>query len=305
MTPPTHLCPLCRRPITDAGAVCHRCTNTARAWLPTVPVLLEELERTKLRQDLLPEAGPSTAPPRDPDDDTAGVDVPWNENAARAADRVRTTVGAHAQQLLTELDLACRHTTCHAGTQPPCRGHAHTLLAARAPHAWLAAHTNALRMREWAPEAVAGITTTIRRGWTAVDRPEQRYYAGPCHTEHPDPERHHEDVLCGVILWARLDQRVITCPGCRTRYSVIDRRDWLLRAAEEVSAPAPVIASALTLMTRRRIPASTIRSWAHRGVLTRTDDPPGPSPHYRVGDVVDLLHRDEPTIDPEPDQEAS
>ena len=185
--------------------------------------------------------------------------------AATAAVSVRITIGVYAARLLTDLGLDCQHGSCRRGAQPPCPGLAHTLLVERAPHVWLAAHRNDLRMRPWAGDAVRGCISAIKRGWSAVDRPEQRYYAGPCDTELPDPERPNEDVLCGYVLWARLDQRVITCPGCRTRYSVIERRDWLLRAAEDVLAPAPLIASALTLMTRRRVPASTIRSWAQIG----------------------------------------
>lgn len=304
MTTPDRLCPACRRPISDAGEVCHRCASHVQDWLQTVTVLLEQLEVTRTRQDVMVDAGPRTAPPTDLDD-SIGVRLEWNDGAAAAAASVRITIGVYAARLLTDLGLDCQHGSCRRGAQPPCPGLAHTLLVERAPHVWLAAHRNDLRMRPWAGDAVRGCISAIKRGWSAVDRPEQRYYAGPCYTEMPDPERPDEDVLCGYVLWARLDQRVITCPGCRTRYSVIERREWLLRAAEDVLAPAPLIASALTLMTRRRVPASTIRSWAHRGILVRADDPPGPSPIYRVGDVVELLDRNEPTAEPEPTQEAS
>jgi len=218
---------------------------------------------TAARQDQITATTGSTTPPPPPTDtdDTRGVALPWNDHASRRAHALRRA----------------------------CRWAAHRLDPAATPRAdwtWLADHADDLRMTTWAPSALADIDAAARRGWQAIDRPEDRYYAGPC-GHHAAPS----DPPCPVVLWATLHAATITCPRCRTRWDVAERRAWLLRSAYDVHATAQDIASLITLMTRRRLPASTVRAWRHRHP-TRLPvvalDHRGRQLH-RVGDVLDLI----------------
>lgn len=267
--------------------MCTKCTATARTILLQMPALLVELHRTTARGDQITDAGNAT--PADADD--ASVRLPWNEHAAHAAENLERTGRRIALRLARHLRELCTHPSCHGrGHGPRCAAWEPGIVAARYPWAYLSTHLPQLRMTPMAPWALDDIDRHARAGWAAIDRPEDRYYAGPCGSQPLEPLA----PPCPVVLWATADQTVITCPRCRTRWDVAQRRTWLLAAARDVTAPAGEIASALTIMTRRRVAATTIRSWAHRGQLRRADDPPGPRPLYRVGDVLDLLDLDPP-----------
>ncbi len=282
-------CGVCGRPVQDGGWLCDgaggpagSCTTLLRTQLESIPDLLAELDHTALRQA------------RVGDDDGPGdPGLPWNEHAAGLARHVRDLTRALAVRLLRDTGRFCGHRSCRAlgGARrgPVCAGWSDTSVAAHAPAVWVARNIALLRRRPWATYAANAVASAITTGWQAVDRPEQRYYAGPCPTEHPDPARPGELVLCGRILWARLDQPAVSCAGCGVQHPVIERREFLLAAAHDVHATATDIASALTLMTRTRVPAVTIRSWASRGRLTATGTTTDGRPTYRVGDVLALL----------------
>lgn len=274
-----HVCGRCGREMTaDTAVICQACTGRARGQLTDIPDLLAELETTRRRQSRV-SGGQAGAPPCTHTDTTCGcgIRLPWNETAAIAHADILTTTRRITAALLPAATPDPAHSITTAAT------------ALRAPWTWLAAHLDDLRRQDWAPHALAALDDVTRTGWRTIDRPETRYYAGPCHHEWQDPERPGEWVLCGRVLWARIDQDTITCTGCGTRYETAARRDWLLRSAEDTTAPAPVIASALTIMLRRRVSASTLRSWAHRGQLQRTNPDTDTAPTYRVGDVLTLL----------------
>lgn len=266
-----HTCARCGRPIPDAGTVCRVCTAQAHDTLTAVGPLLDELERTAHRLDRVTTTGGSYRPAPADDDDTAGVRLPWNGHAAACETTLRKAC-ADAARLLDP----------HGWPWSPARR--------RQPWTWLADHLDDLRLTEWAPDALDAIDAASRRGWEAIDRPEQRYYAGPC-----GASTHRSDdgteTTCTVVLWAALDAPQITCPRCRTPWDVTARRNWLVRSARDLLAPVADIASVVTLMTRTRLTASTIRTWRHRHParlpVLGVDDR-GRQLH-RVGDVLDLI----------------
>lgn len=290
----THQCPRCTRPIPDAGTVCTTCTAAAHTTLRQIPALLLELERTTLRGDRITRTGTTPPPPLPGDEDTRTTSLPWDEHAARTAATLERTCQRIALRLLRHTHGGpCTHPTCHTGHRPRCPAWAPTRLITRYPWTYIDHHLPELRMTPLAVWALDDLDRHARAGWAAIDRPEDRYYAGPCGSTTLDTDG-TTTLPCPVVLWSELDQPTITCPRCHARWDVSARRSWLLTAARDVTAPAAHIASALTLMTRRHVAPSTIRSWAHRGQLHRTDDPPGPRPLYRVGDVLDLLDPPQP-----------
>jgi predicted RNA-binding Zn-ribbon protein involved in translation (DUF1610 family) len=161
-------------------------------------------------------------------------------------------------------------------------------------------------MRSWADACAHDIDHVMRAGWRAIDRPEDRWYAGPCGGDWTTDRDHIRTTTeCAWTLWARLDQVNIICPQCGTSWRVDARREWLMAAADDVHETAPAIASALTIMLRVRVSASTIRKWAWRGDLQPVGER-GTARLYRVGDVIALINRrDMPADTPPGEQELT
>ena len=268
-------CP-CGQPIPDHGTLCHRCTGRLRRDLLDIPTLISELTFTALRQS---KTG-------DPTTRSGGTPMPWNERARQAQDGIRTAVLRWAAVLTSER-----------------LGEGTTIAAFARNVAWLADQTNLIRLRPWAPAMAADIRQAVAAGWRAIDRPENRWYAGPCGAENRTPDG--ALIECGWTLWARIDQLTITCPQCRTPWRVDERREWLLSAADDVHETAPAIASALTIMLRVRVSPATIRWWASNGDLAPVGER-GTAKLYRVGDVLTLINRRNlPTDTPQPEQKLT
>lgn len=254
-------CTACGRTVHDVGQLCHLCTGRLRRHLLDVPDLLAELETTALRQA-------STGQGR------GGDAIPYDQ-------RARDT--QHA--LVNSVSTWCRVLLGDDGDPGDVRP---------TPAAWLADHTGRIRMQPWARDCLADIDQTVTSGWAAVDQPTQRWYAGLCDTETIQPDG--TAGICGRTLWARIDHPQVTCPGCRSSRPVADRRDWLLRAAQDRHESAPAIASMLTLMFRRRISPATIRWWASAdgGRQLTPVGQRGTARLYRIGDVLTLVQRQGP-----------
>jgi hypothetical protein len=261
-------CAACGKPLPDTGRICHACSGRLRRQLLDIPALLAELDTTALRQ-----AKTGTG-------QGAGGGTPWNEHARQAQAAIRAALTTWTRTL-----------TARTGQLPPAR-----------PATWLADETNHIRLQPWADDMAADIHRVTANGWRAIDRPEDRWYAGPCGGQWATPTGTTE---CAWTLWARIDQTTIGCPQCGTSWAVDARREWLLAAADNVHETAPNIASALTIMLRTRVSPATIRKWASRGDLTPIGDR-GTARLYRVGDVITLIHRrDTPTDTPPARQELT
>lgn len=257
------LCGVCRAPVPDTGRICTTCTTDLRDRLRHAPDLLTELDTTHARQGRAGATGIRT--------DTSPL-----------PDMHAGDLATHLRHLLTRIadDLGA----------PPQRN------GTTAAH-WLTHQTGSLRMRDWAPDASTQIKNATANGWRAVDRPPDRWYAGPCNAEIDQGT--DGIVLCDSTLWVDLDQADVRCRGCRTVWDVLARRSWLLAAAEDIHETARTIASLVTLMTRERLPVGTIHSWVSRGRLAVADvDPATGAKLYRVGDVIALRATPEPATEP-------
>jgi hypothetical protein len=70
-------------------------------------------------------------------------------------------------------------------------------------------------MQEWAAEMAQDIKRAVDQGWRAVDRQEERYYAGPCGNQVNDPAGLY---VCPTVLWVRLNASTIRCRTCHQTY---------------------------------------------------------------------------------------
>ncbi|MEV6036015.1 hypothetical protein AB0L65_33010 [Nonomuraea sp. NPDC052116] len=146
---------------------------------------------------------------------------------------------------------------------------------------WLHRHAGALIAHPAGPDAVEEILVAVRQARWATDAPPRDLvYAGPCD-------------MCEADLYARPNAVTVACRWCvddegqRLRYDVHDRREWMLRKAEDLTAPA-VRVSSLARMLGVKVGDSTVYEWAKKGlILTRGRDERGRM-LYRLGDVVEV-----------------
>jgi hypothetical protein len=257
-------CANCAAALTDQAVICHACTGRLVADLATIPDLLTELDTTITRQARI------TAPAKGNGDKP----LPYDVGASIAAGNVHTSLHGWARILIEE------------GSGHP--------LPQEQPARYLARNAHDIRTREWAAEMAHDVKGVVDQGWRSIDRPQERYYAGPCGNQVNDPAGYY---ICPTVLWTRLQAATVRCRTCKASYDAHERRAWLLDAAEDVEETASVIASALTVMLRRRLTASTIRTWVSRDLLGPIGER-GTAKLYRVRDVRAALERAD--AEPEP-----
>lgn len=140
---------------------------------------------------------------------------------------------------------------------------------------WLMWRVDGLAYNELGSDAVTEITGIVNRGTRIIDRPADRWFAGPCDE-------------CQEDLYAASQVGDIKCRNCGTGFDIAERREWLIGEAEDRLATAAVIAGAVPIIAGLHITADRIYKWKQRGqILDRGHD--GANPLYRVGDVIDLM----------------
>ena len=140
---------------------------------------------------------------------------------------------------------------------------------------WLLGWTGRIRIAEWGPQMLDEMTHLAQRLEALVDRPADRWYAGPCDQ-------------CRRDLYARTGAAEVTCPECQLDYDVAARREWLLKAAEDQLVTAATLSRAVSWLGGMPLSQDRIRKWAERGrIVTKPAD--GLGPLYRVGDALALL----------------
>lgn len=249
--------------------ICSTCSGDLAKALGDVPFLAEQLDVRLTRQARIGSGGKSTerALPYDP---YASI------IAAELHNTLSTWVRALAEHDGDPLHGAicasiCGHATC--GRIRNQKAPANTLIALSA---WLLGRTGDLAHHEAAEEAKTGICDATARAERAIDRIADRWYAGPCDT-------------CGRDLYAKPSAGIVIC-ACGADYDVKARRAWLLAAAEDILAPAALIARALPPLGHE-VKVDRIYKWAERGnIIAKSVDLRG-RPLYRIGDVLDVLGR--------------
>lgn len=253
-------CARCGAAMSDAAALCHPCTDHLAGRLRDIPVLLAELDVQFSRQS----------------------------RASNTA-KIPTGVPGSVHPDMSVADAA-------GLLRSACAGWAHTYdgYTGRAPWHYLWENLDAIRLHNWSVMLDADIARRASAAWRKIDRPESRWYAGVCGATLPDPEHASEQAECGRVLWAAIDDSEITCPACHTRWSVSERRDYLIRSAEDFELPPRAAATIVSYVLASRVSENTVKSWLARGHLIPRQR--GPQ-RVRVGDVITEVLRRQPGVE--------
>lgn len=256
MPAPTCVVENCSYPSPD-GRICWTCTGHLRKDLAAALELTDELAVTISKQDKISDGGRRAR---------GSIPLPYRPDAAEVAWVYQRTLASWVRIL--------------DGPAP---------FAASTPALadWLTARLDLIRRDPLAGELVDEIAWATNRAFIAIDRPPTLTYLGPCSCS-PDARGRP------VEIYARPNAVETTCRGCNEVYRVADRREWLLKLAEDQLLTATECSRALPNLMQRPLTAAMVRGYARRGQLTQK--PPHPldprhDPRYRVGDVLDVLSR--------------
>lgn len=255
-------CSTCQRPTGDQAYLCTTCATTLRRRLIDV-IQLNAHGALHVAYIRAARIGVQVG------GKSAETSLPYNDRARKAAWNLH-----HA------LDQWSQLVTTQRGTTPPAP------LTATALATWLLMHVEWLRHRPEAPPIYDQILHAVDQIEHVVDRPADRWYAGPC--DAPTTQPNGADTTCTADLYARPGATQVTCPTCNTTWDVAERRTWLLHVAQDQLAHAELIGRALSALGLAVTP-SMIRGYVHRGrIISHGTDRAG-RPLYRVGDVLDAV----------------
>jgi hypothetical protein len=141
---------------------------------------------------------------------------------------------------------------------------------------YLIRYVDRMRVAEWGPDILDELTHLEHQLRQFVDRPGDKWYAGPCDT-------------CRRDLYARTGSPTVDCSECQLTYDVPARRTWLLEQAEDQLVNAATLSRAISWLGGQPLTEQRVRQWGHRGRITVKGHEPTGRPLYRVGDALDLL----------------
>lgn len=259
-------CGACGAPTPDQAHLCQGDTQRLRGALADIPALLAELDTTRTRQTVAPAAAIGDDPCQHDGDCGCGVSLPWDDRASRVAHGLRNALTTWSQVLIEQNP----DEASSAQAEMP---------------QWLTSKLGDIRHQPWAPDMLADLTKRIRDAEQAIDRPEDRLYAGPCGGTITISYGISDQ--CRRRIWARPEETAVKCRTCGTLHIVADRQAFMLTAAADLEMPGPQICSVLTTMLRVLVKRSTFRSWVHRGKITKRGERDG-ADTYRFGDALDL-----------------
>jgi hypothetical protein len=242
----------CDNPTTNQ--LCNRCLTHLERNLGDIPAHLAELTTTISRQDRItrttsrPPLRAVNVGPGTPDNYITGeaLPVPVNLEAAELGDDCRITVESWVETISGQLrdDVPVTDTF----------GRVAYLLRRGVPWA---------RIAEDGPQFADEVRDVVRRVRRAVDRPPERWFAGPCHAPVDGSAE-----WCQLDLYAKPGADDIVCDGfrqgsdgCGATHTVTDRREWLLTSAADTLLPLRVLWEALYALTGSRVTWETVRKW--------------------------------------------
>jgi hypothetical protein len=206
----------------------------------------------------------------------------WIPDGTALLDAVRNTITTWTRVTLDHwpavigpvCETPCLHVSCAIirRSRPP----ADTITACC--H-YLRGWTGRMRVVEWAPEILDEMTHLELQLRALVDRPADRWYAGPCDQ-------------CQRDLYARTGAAEVTCRECDLVYDVAARRAWLLSAAEDQLVNATTLARAASWLGDLPLTAARVWKWAERNrIAVKGHEEVGGRmlPTYRVGDALAIL----------------
>lgn len=246
----------CGRPTRDQAFICDTCTDKLAHALGECPWADTELQTTL--------AGERGIDYRRSGTRTKETPIPVNIAASNARTDLRAVLTSWVKFCAEE---NVRHQSPHPGIPTD---------DIPAMSRWLLWRVDGLALLDIGPEAVDEITSAISKCKQIIDRPADKWFAGPCD--------------CGEDLYARLQKGTIKCrvADCALEYDVAARREWLLEAAEDQLVIAADVARAVSWLGAAPLTSDRVRKWAERGRLAAKGHD-GRYPLYRVGDAIDLL----------------
>jgi hypothetical protein len=261
MTNPICQVASCDRPVADAY-VCSRCAHDLERALGDIPAVVHQLNLTLAKQtryaDRNERGGNEQPLPMDPAASDAIDQLRGHlENWAKMISEIRGYQIPIAETLSrpANLDILSR---------------------------WMLNHVEWLRHHEAGHDCVEELTTDMRVARRVIDRPPDRWYAGPCTALMAD------GYPCNADMYAQADKGNVGCPDCGAVYDVAKRRAWLLAEAEDTLATTTEVCRALTTLAGVELTAASIRGYVHRGQLLAHGIRDGKQT-FRLGDVVGIV----------------
>lgn len=142
--------------------------------------------------------------------------------------------------------------------------------------AFIATQADWLAHRPEAVEAFDELEGAIGLIKSAIDTAGDSTYAGPCD-------------ICSRDMYAKPGALEVECRPCALVYDLADRREWLLKQAEDRLETATNVARAITAYGQTLTP-ERIRQWKTRGRITAHGEDASGRPLFRIGDVLEVLY---------------
>lgn len=252
----TVTCELCGSEVGDLANVCPHCAAGLRLDLADIPDLDHELDVTAYGQARM----------------TVG-----NAGGGHSSDKpLPLNLGAdtHGRALKSVLASWVALIADQRGLPSPLDG-------LPTMSRWMLGHIEWIRHHPAGADAVAEIREAVRDARRAIDRPQERVYAGSCDA-------------CAGPLYARQDAPLAACRTCvgpegeRQFYSVSERRNAMLDSMADQHMAPPEAAYALSTLIAP-IRAELIRTWVARDKLSPASVDERGRARYRLGDIAALM----------------
>lgn len=285
----------CGKPTGSTATLCKNCRKTLEIAIVNINSYYADLDTLKTRQVRFGDGGPSNEAPLGMDARFAKLGA-GSEVEYAAKNTVVAWVRIIEEYMTPILGPACGpfclHVSCShvRKTRPPVDSMASMCR-------YLLTHSDWLRISPMGGEALDELCDVEGRLCRLIDRPIDRWYAGPCNANVTSDD--DDPIECGEALYALEDFGEVECRKCGAQYDVKARRDWLLKAAEDRDATTTTIARAITTLSDDHRDegklAARIRQWASRNqIFVMRHEYVGGilRPMYRIGDVLDLISED-------------
>lgn len=265
---------VCGQPLTGAY-LCARCTHDLDIAIADIAAHWTDLDNVRAKLTRYGGQGGGEQTPIDPRFDSLEwvlEDGQWRDripDGTALLDATRNTVTTWVRVVQEQWPAAVARRPEPADTVTACCR-------------YLLGWTDRIRLAAWAPDILDEMEHLASRLSAIVDRPADRWYAGPCDN-------------CERDLYARTGAADVTCPECQLDYDVNRRREWLLTEARDQLVTAATLSRAVSWLGDKPLTADRIRQWAHRGrIMARPAN--GQGPLYRVGDALDLLDAEQQKV---------
>lgn len=272
---------ICGRPA-GSSAICSDCSHKLQTALGDISSYWRDLDTVKARQTRYGGSGGGRGGEKPLPVDVRFLGI-W-EDGSMLQEQVLNTVGTWGRLVMEERPEitgpthdTCLHVSCSV------------LRRSRKPRndvaaycRYLLGHADWIRTQHWAPEILDELTDAAGQLRRMVDRPAEKWFAGPCD-------------VCKRDLYAKTGAAVVECKECQLTYDVQERRGWLLDQINDQLFTATEIARAVSWLGSDPLTPERIRTWAARKRITShgTTLVKGRwMPTYRVSEVTLLLAQD-------------